>query len=111
MEQKEWSHWDIMEQYDPELSKSVTEWRNQLGKDPVIPHKYQELMKVAMASVLRFDAAIKGHAAAAMKFGASREELFETLALSMMLGGIPAYREASTVLKEILIENTGRTNQ
>ena len=98
------NHWELMKSLRPELSEKVSAWRGELTAGSSIPPKYQEMMKLCMACVLRFPAAITDHGKAAMKAGASREEIFDTLALSMMLGGIPAYRESATLLGDLLME-------
>ena len=97
------THWDILKAYDPELSEKVAAWRGEYAKREVLPLKYQELMKLIMACTLRYSPAIKAHAEAAIKLGAAKEEIFETVALSMLMGGIPSFREGATVLKDMLM--------
>ena len=95
--------WELLEKMDPELYAKTNAWRKGIDAEPAIPAKYQEMMKLAMASVLRFDAAIISHTETAIAAGATKEELFATLAQAMMLGGIPAYRNAATLLADTIM--------
>ena len=103
-EKKSITHWDIMAAYNPELSEKAAAWRSQLTNDQTIPRKYKELMMVAMSCATRFIPGIKVHAKYAMENGASKEELFTTIAQSMTVGVIPAFREGAIALQEILME-------
>lgn len=99
------THWDVLKEYAPELGEKVNAWRSEYGKRDVLPLKYQELMKLIAACTLRYSSTIKAHAAAAANLGATKEEIFETVALSMLIGGIPSFREGVTALKDMLMEN------
>lgn len=101
---KQVTHWDIMEMYNPELSEKAAAWRSRLTNDTVIPRKYKELMMVAMACATRFIPGIKIHAQYALNNGATKEELFATVAQSMTIGGIPAFREGCMALSDVLTE-------
>jgi len=105
MEKKVITHWDIMKELNPELNEKTAAWRTHLTNDPTIPRKYKELMMVAMSCVIRFIPGIKAHAKFAMDNGATKDELFATLAQTLTIGGIPAYREGSIALQETLLEN------
>ncbi len=52
--------------------------------------KYKELIAVAIAINVRCDGCIGSHAEAAVKAGASREELIETINVAILMGGGPA---------------------
>lgn len=104
MEQKPVTHWDILKEMDPEMSEAVTAWRNRVTENDAIPPKYQELTKLSIACVIRFQQAIVTHAKSAIKHGASKAEVFHALELAMMLGGIPAYREGAMLLNDILLK-------
>jgi alkylhydroperoxidase/carboxymuconolactone decarboxylase family protein YurZ len=96
-------HWKIMERYDPSLLAKVEPWRLQLLESGVLPRKTKELLMTAMCAVVRYPAGLKIHAEAALTQGASDQELFETCAMTLLIGGIPAYRE-SVLLVDALIE-------
>ncbi|GHV41315.1 hypothetical protein FACS1894187_22970 [Synergistales bacterium] len=95
-------HWDLLQDMDPELFEKTNEWRKGIDSRSAIPEKYRELMKVATACVLRYDSAILAHAELAVAAGATKEELFSALLQSMLMGGIPAYRNAAMVLADYL---------
>jgi len=95
-------HWALMAELWPELSEKVEPWRNYLNEDQTIPRKYKELMMVAMCAVLRYSPGIKTHAELAIAHGATKEELFATVAQTMTVGGLTAYREACLTLEEHL---------
>lgn len=95
-------HWAVMKEMGPELHDKAAAWRSHLTNDQTIPRKYKELMMVAMACAIRFTAGIKTHAEYAMANGATKEELFATIAQSMTIGGIPAYREGIHAVKDLL---------
>lgn len=103
--EKKITHWDVLRSYDPELSEKVAAWRGEYEKREVLPIKYQELMKLSMACAIRYSAAIEAHGKAALARGATKEEVFATISLAMTIGGVPAYREAATVLKDVLMED------
>lgn len=54
--------------------------------------KYKELIAVAIAIAInvRYDGCIGSHVEAAVKAGASREELIETINVAILMGGGPA---------------------
>ncbi|MGV3000665.1 carboxymuconolactone decarboxylase family protein [Vibrio sp. E150_018] len=52
--------------------------------------KYKELIAVAIAISVRCDGCIGSHVEAAVKAGASREELIETINVAILMGGGPA---------------------
>jgi alkylhydroperoxidase/carboxymuconolactone decarboxylase family protein YurZ len=59
-------------------------------------------MMVAMCCVIRFTGGIKVHTKYAIEMGATPKELFATAAQSMLIGGVPAYREGIMAIKEVL---------
>ena len=92
--------WAIMKQMNPELYTKCSEWRQCLFKNEVIPPKYKELMMVAMFCAIRNGIGAKTHAKFAVAKGATKEELFATVAQSMLVGGVPGYREAMSAMQE-----------
>jgi len=94
-------HWLVMQKYDEEMLGKCTEWRESIMAHEAIPVKYKELIMVSMCSVIRFEAGIKVHAQYAIEEGATKDELFGAIALSLLIGGVPAYREGVMTLNEI----------
>ena len=95
-------HWSVMREFDEAMYQKVTDWRQVINKNEILPPKTKELMMVAMCCVTRNAAGIKTHSQFALEKGASKEELFATAAQSMLIGGIPAYRDAIVALQGIL---------
>jgi alkylhydroperoxidase/carboxymuconolactone decarboxylase family protein YurZ len=95
-------HWEIMNRFDRELLAKVEPWRMHLLEQGVIPRKYKELMMVSMCAVVRFLPGLRIHAEHALEQGATAQELFETCALSQLIGGVPAYREGSLIIDDLI---------
>ena len=95
-------HWLVMQKVDPDMLRKCTEWRGCIMEHEAIPAKYKELMMVSMCSVIRFTAGTKIHAQYAIEKGATKDELFEAIALSMLIGGVPAYREGIMTINELI---------
>lgn len=75
-----------------------------------LDEKTKELMGLAASMVLRCDDCIAYHIIQALEKGASREELFETFSIALVVGGsivIPHLRRAVAFLEE-LKEQPGR---
>ncbi len=81
--------------------------------------KTKELMGLAVSMVLRCDDCITYHLIEALEKGASREELFETFTVALVVGGsivIPHLRRAVSFLDEMKGEgkpasSTGRVDE
>ena len=95
-------HWKLMEQADPELNEKTKQLRSQICAHGAIPKKYVELMRVAMAAMVRSVPTERAHIQHAIKNGATKEEVFEVLSLVLMWAGVPAYREVCLNLEDIL---------
>lgn len=59
-------------------------------KAGALDQKTKELLAVAIAIAVRCDGCIAFHTKAALRFGATREELMETVAMSIYMGGGPS---------------------
>ncbi|MBJ7593804.1 MAG: carboxymuconolactone decarboxylase family protein [Candidatus Dormibacteraeota bacterium] len=96
-----------MNRFDPELLAKVEPWRLHVLEQGVIPLKQKELMMVAMCAVARFLPGLRIHAERALEQGATAQELFETCALSQLIGGVPSYRESVLIVEELVQTPTG----
>ncbi|MDP4116053.1 MAG: carboxymuconolactone decarboxylase family protein [Bacteroidota bacterium] len=75
--------------------------------DGALPAKTKELMGLVASAVLRCNDCIFYHIDRAIQEGASREELYESLNIALIVGGsivIPHLRYAFEVLDEIFSE-------
>ncbi len=65
-----------------------------LGKgayaDRVLSHKFKELIALALSVASRCDGCVAYHAKRACDFGASREEVLETIGVAVQMGGGPS---------------------
>jgi AhpD family alkylhydroperoxidase len=74
-----------------------------------LPAKTKELLGLAASMVLRCDDCISYHVLQAKEAGASRDEIFETFTIALIVGGsivIPHLRRAVDFLEGL--ENQGR---
>ena len=77
-------------------------------KEGSLPIKTKELLGLVASAVLRCDDCVQYHLESAMKNGASKEEMMETMSIATLVGGtivIPHLRKAVEYW-EILEENT-----
>jgi alkylhydroperoxidase/carboxymuconolactone decarboxylase family protein YurZ len=95
-------HWKMMERFDSSLLEKIEPWREQLLTEGVLPIRDKELIMTAMCGVIRFHAGFEIHAERALDGGATDAELFETCALTLLIGGVPAYRESVLLLEQVL---------
>ena len=95
-------HWAAMKEFDEELYEKCTAWRDGLTYNEVIPLRQKEMMMVAMTCLIRFESGIRTHVRYALAEGVTREEIFASAALTMLLGGIPAYRDGIITIKDEL---------
>lgn len=97
-------HWKVMEKYDLEMLEKLEPWRQHLFEQGVLPRKTKEMLTMAMAVQARFLPGVKIHAGLAMDHGATPEEVFEVCALSLLIGGVPAYRDSVLTIEELIEE-------
>ncbi len=94
--------WSEMQPLDPALTASATGLRDLVFAEGKLPRRTKELIYLGMCCAIRFPDGIRIHAQRALEHGASREEVYEAVALSVVGAGIPAYREAVIILKDLL---------
>ncbi len=72
--------------------------------DGEVPSKYKELMGLSVSAGLRCDDCINYHTIQSFRLGASRQEIEETLNVSLVVGGsivIPHLRRAYKLINEL----------
>ena len=74
----------------PDAMKQFRGLMEVAGKPGTLDAKTKELMALAIAIAMRCEGCIVYHTRAAQKKGASREELAETIAVAVEMGGGPA---------------------
>lgn len=74
----------------PETMKAFNQLASSASADSVLDPKAKELLAIAIAITTRCDGCIAFHVKAALKFGASREEVAETVGMAVYMGGGPS---------------------
>lgn len=81
----------------PEIEKAFQAFSQQVFADGALPAKTKQLIAVAVAHVTQCPYCIKGHTKAALRHGATRQELMEAIwvAAEMRAGGAYAHTAIS----------------
>jgi AhpD family alkylhydroperoxidase len=80
----------------PETEKAFQAFSRQVFADGALPAKTKQLIAVAVAHVTQCPYCIKGHTKAALRHGATRQELMEArVAAEMRAGGAYAHTAVS----------------
>lgn len=81
----------------PETEKAFQAFSQQVFADGALPAKTKQLIAVAVAHVTQCPYCIRGHTKAALRHGATREELMEAIwvAAEMRAGGAYAHTAVS----------------
>ena len=74
----------------PELMGAYLDLASASSKEGALDTKTKELMAVAIGIVTRCDGCIAFHIQAALKAGAAREEVIDTIGVAIEMGGGPA---------------------
>lgn len=95
----------LWKEFDLELAKHISLfYTGRLYSRDVISQKQRELCAVASLTVLDKPAELKAHIIAAMRVGASKEEVSEVIFQQCTYGGVPIMVEGLRALKEVLTD-------
>lgn len=83
----------------PDTLKGFNLMHGQAMSDGALDPKTKELIAVALSVGSRCDPCIAFHVHAALRHGATREELMEVLSVSVMMGGGPSLMYAAHVIE------------
>jgi AhpD family alkylhydroperoxidase len=83
----------------PDTLKGFNLMHVQAMSDGALDPKTKELIAVALSVGSRCDPCIAFHVHAALRHGATREEIMEVLAVSVMMGGGPSLMYAAHVIE------------
>lgn len=83
---------------NPELTRTVMSLPN-VGSKEALDNKTKELISLAVAATTRCDGCIAVHTAGAIKAGATREEVVETLAVAIAMNAGAATVYSSRILE------------
>jgi len=94
-------HWKVMKEFDSEMYDRGRALLEHVVEKGEIPRKYRELIIIAICCILRYEPGIEYHTQCALDHGATEREIFEATALSLLPGGVPAFRSALKTLEEL----------
>lgn len=83
----------------PDTLKGFNLMHAQAMQDGALDHRTKELIAVALSVGARCDPCIAFHVPAALRHGATREQIMETLAVAVMMGGGPSLMYAAHVIE------------
>ncbi|MCB8839889.1 carboxymuconolactone decarboxylase family protein [Aurantimonas sp. VKM B-3413] len=81
---------DLLAQAAPDAMKGFSALGRATYHDGALPAKVKELMALAIGIADRCDGCVGYHARAAFRRGATREEVAETIAVAVQMGGGPS---------------------
>lgn len=90
----------------PDTLKGFNLMHHQAMSDGALDPKTKELIAVALSVGSRCDPCIAFHVPAAIRHGATREEILEMLSVTVMMGGGPSLMYAAHVI-EVMDEELG----
>jgi len=85
----------LLAEYKPELLQGYYVLRSENLREGVLPHKYKELLLVALNTSERYTEGARIHVVNAIENGATPEEVVDTMTTSILSGGIPGWIEGS----------------
>jgi AhpD family alkylhydroperoxidase len=88
---------------DPKFMSTFTQQYRDAFADGAIPAKYKQLSGVTLSVVLKCEECLKSHVQMAMKLGATRQEIVESLRIGLLTGGsagLPTMGAAYSVMDE-----------
>ena len=83
----------------PELSSAFSGIAKAAIEPGALDSKTKELMALAVGIAARCDGCIGFHTEAAIKYGATRDEIVETIGVAVYMGGGPSYVYGAQVLE------------
>jgi AhpD family alkylhydroperoxidase len=85
----------------PDVMNGFMKMHEATTQDSALTGKTKELIALAIAITVRCDGCIAFHVHDAMKSGASREEIAETVGVAILMGGGPSVVYGSQALKAL----------
>ena len=88
----------------PEVMQALMRLRSEVVKDGALSAKTKELMMIGIAVAIRCEYCLWKHVPEAVKLGATRKEILETVSVAIVMAGGPAIAYGSVVVLQILDE-------
>ena len=82
----------------PEVTNAFSSLAKSAIRPGALDSKTKELMALAVGIAARCDGCIGFHTEAAVKYGATRDEIVETIGVAVYMGGGPSYVYGAQVL-------------
>jgi alkylhydroperoxidase/carboxymuconolactone decarboxylase family protein YurZ len=92
---------DVFNKIDPEFLKHINNTREFALSSGALDKKYKFLIAMALDAVAGTTSGVKALAQAAMKVGATKEEIGETLRVSQYISGIGTSYTAAEALSDL----------
>jgi alkylhydroperoxidase/carboxymuconolactone decarboxylase family protein YurZ len=92
----------IMQKLDPELMAHLQTTDPLIYADGALPKKFKLLMAMAFDAAAGAEGGVKALASAALREGATMEQIAETLRVAYHLTGVGTLYTASRALKEVV---------
>jgi len=83
----------------PEVTKAFSEMARAATSDGVLDTKTKELIALAISVAIRCDGCVAFHSQAAVKAGATREEVMETMGMALYMGAGPSLMYAAQAVE------------
>ena len=83
----------------PEVMKAFSAMAKAATEQGVLDTKTKELIAIAIAVAIRCDGCVAFHAEAAVKHGATREEIMEVMGMSLYMGAGPSLMYAAQAVE------------
>ena len=95
------SEMDAYGKANPDIMAGFSKLHEAAGTDGALDAKTKELMALAIGIVVRCDGCIAFHVHDALKAGASKDEIVDTIGVAIMMGGGPAVVYGSAALEAL----------
>ena len=92
----------ILRQELPETMQAFSALAQAATKEGALDKKTKELIALALGVAARCDGCICFHGETLVKLGATRQEVLETLAMSVYMGGGPSLKYAADAIKAFI---------
>lgn len=86
MPEKKAEKWPSYTMVDPRMRKIYFQFYQETYKSSALDRKTKELIAIAASLAAHCNGCLEGHIKKALKFGATKEELSETIAITMGVG-------------------------
>jgi AhpD family alkylhydroperoxidase len=93
-------HMEAMATQSPELLEAYTNLRSViLTKEGALARKIKELILLGIFAASKFEYGVEAHAKGALRAGATKREVFETVSLALLAAGVPAFIAGTRALE------------